>query len=339
MILSSKDIVEIIPSVEILQRLRNNDDDITHLVINQAPRDREGIINDYYSLGLTIGSSENLQHLEIILPRSRNVYLERWRLLAEGMAGNQSIKRFSISVLGQGFTDLAQILQFFGPFLERNPNLEIFEMEPYHHLMTGEEMKVLATSLSRRVHPLESFELDCCEIDDEIILEFSAPFTRNASVTPKSIDLSPYMRRVEIGKAGLDSLVQLLESPDCSMEQLFMKAAQVDDVLIQRLAALLRSNNTLKELMLHPTEGQISISDWQKLNDVLCDRYSVDATLNSNHTLENLICGIVPSFVEDNLEMNANSDKSLIAKRKIFKVHLAGNNICMGALDEMEAPL
>lgn len=334
--------IEDVSSIEIFHHVRLNDDVITKLIIAQSMENDEGVINEVLLLGQAITNSTRIQRLEIKLHSEIN--LELWRLLAEGMAGNQSIIWFSIFVLEQNATGLNSLLQCFGPFLEKNLNLEFIEILTHFHVMTGHEMKMISTPLSKKSRPLEMFEIVCVQVDDEIIRELVTAFSQNPRVTPKCISFPPFMMEVAVGMEGVEYLVHLLESPDCSLEQLFVEVEIVDENLVCRLADVLRKNNTLKEIKLHPTvERRIPDAEWRQLENVLCDDTSVITTYNSNHAVESIILenkyGLLPSYIQCNLNLNTNINKTLVARRKVFTTHLAGNKICGGSLNKMESML
>mmetsp|Transcript_30607 Transcript_30607/g.62263 ORF Transcript_30607/g.62263 Transcript_30607/m.62263 type:complete len:389 (+) Transcript_30607:185-1351(+) len=331
-------------SGEIFRGIKNNDDDddvIAELRIYQASREGEDAIDEIFSLGKAIEKSTQIRRLDIMLRKGYD--LDRWRLLAEGMAGNQSIKEIKFSVLWHGFTGLAQILQFFGPFLERNPSLEVVNVTSHHRVLSGEEMKMLSATLSRQSHPLGRFELNCCIFDDEIIREFAIAYMKNASVTPKSIDFSSFITGAFIGREGLECLIQLLETPDCAMEQIAVNLECLDADLAKQLSKALKKNNILKSISFNQTEHRrICDSVYQEFNDVLCDKSNLITTFDSNHTLEHFSLSKnndIPTELWCNLKLNSNSNKSLVARRKVFVTHLVGDKNLGGALNEMNPTL
>ncbi len=331
-------------SSEIFRGIKNNDDDddvIAELRIYQASREGKDAIDEIFSLGQAIEKSTQIRRLDIMLRKGYD--LDRWRLLAEGMAGNQSIKEIKFLVLWHGFTGLAQILQYFGPFLERNPSLEVVNVTSHHRVLSGEEMKLLSAPLSRQSHPLGRFELNCCQIDDKTIRELAIAYMKNASVTPKSIDFSSFITGAEIGREGLECLIQLLETPECTLEQIAANLEYLDDDLVKQLSGALKKNNNLKSINFNQTEHRsICNSVYQEFNDVLCNKSDIIATFNSNHVLEHLSLSKnndIPTDLWCNLKMNSNSKKDLVARKKVFLTHLAGKNILGGALNELEPPL
>lgn len=330
-----------IPSSEIFRGIKNNDDDddvIAELRIYQASREGVDAIDEIFSLGQAIEKSTQIRRLDIMLRKGYD--LDYWRLLAEGMTGNQSIKEIKFSVLWHGFTGLAQILQYFSPFLERNPSLEVVNVTSHHRVLSGEEMKVLSAPLSRQSHPLGRFELNCCQIDDKIIREFSIAYMKNASVTPKSLDFSSFVTGAEIGREGLECLIQLLETPECTLERIAANLEYFDAHLAKQLSKALKKNNTLKSMNFNQTEHRrICDSVYQEFNDVLRDKSNLTATFNSNHTLEHFSLSKnndIPTELWYNLKLNSNSNKSLVARRKVFETYLVGNNILGAGLNEME---
>ena len=100
------------------------------------------------------------------------------------------------------------------------------------------------------------------------------------------------------------------------------------------LADSLRHNSKLKELFIESDwEEGVPITNWDTLSNLLCNESSIDATFNSNHTLQ---CIVDPDNEEADesqlppdlitlLQLNRENSPTEAARRKVLKVHFSGN--------------
>ena len=98
-----------------------------------------------------------------------------------------------------------------------------------------------------------------------------------------------------------------------------------------------RHNSKLKELFIdeHWDEEDRTITDWDALTNVLCNKSSIDETFNSNHTLQCIVDpdnnnnganeSQLPPDLITLLQLNRENSPTEAARRKILQVHFSGN--------------
>ena len=111
-----------------------------------------------------------------------------------------------------------------------------------------------------------------------------------------------------------------LANPECRLEKLNLAWTNVGDVEAAILAPSLRSNQRLAMMSL--TANSITETGWNAFSSVLCDTGSVNATHDSNHTLQALGYGrTIPQDIKMLLKLNHVTDKSRVAANKILQFH------------------
>jgi len=148
----------------------------------------------------------------------------------------------------------------------------------------------------------------------------------------------------DFGPDGLRFMAELLEDSDCSLVHLEIlnkeNIADQDD-MTKRFAEALKRNKTLKTLDLHSIWEGLSAESWNaSFHTAICDKTSIEATYNSNHTLTCLGTLFPKShpMLQDlcsDLKLNANKNKALVARRKVFANHLFSET-CAKSLGRIE---
>jgi hypothetical protein len=143
-----------------------------------------------------------------------------------------------------------------------------------------------------------------------------------ADSLPRALMLNPRLRRVQLPVRTLGQLrivASALESPNSSLEELSIRheagfgqpAPTNTEVTAILLALALQMNLTLKRLhyMYCGYPGGVNL-DWPILLTLLCGTSSIEATINSNHTLELLSSNetAVPLEISLLLRMNQKSE-------------------------------
>ena len=128
-----------------------------------------------------------------------------------------------------------------------------------------------------------------------------------------------------------------LADPECRLEVLELRGANIGDEGAEILSTSLRSNQRLAVLAL--ANNNITETGWNAFLPVLRDTTSINATHGSNHTLTHLgtltYLGSIPTGVERMLRLNHDQDKNLVAAKKILQTHtlnmkpLFGRNLDM----------
>ncbi|EJK59240.1 hypothetical protein THAOC_20566 [Thalassiosira oceanica] len=126
-----------------------------------------------------------------------------------------------------------------------------------------------------------------------------------------------------ISDNGLDELVERLPASvdelhltrnditlaqHCRLEYFNLNGCDVGDEGAAILADGLRNNQRLTEMSLG--DNRITARGWNALSSTLCDESSINATYNSNHTLQDLGYYCIPEDVERMLDLNEGVNKS-----------------------------
>ncbi|EJK47108.1 hypothetical protein THAOC_34196 [Thalassiosira oceanica] len=110
-----------------------------------------------------------------------------------------------------------------------------------------------------------------------------------------------------------------LANPECSLIDLDLSQCNVGDEGTATLAESMRNNQRLTRMSLR--ENNITARGWNAFSSILCDTSSINATYNSNHTLQDLGIFGIPQDVEMMLRPNKEQDKSRVAANKILQSH------------------
>ena len=125
-----------------------------------------------------------------------------------------------------------------------------------------------------------------------------------------------------ISSDGARVIAESLANSECHLESLYL-CTNAGDEGVATLAESLRSNQRLTRMSLSTNIVNITETGWRAFSPILCDTTSIDATYNSNHTLQYLggDTSRKPQDVEILLELNSDRDKSRVAANKILRTH------------------
>ena len=117
-----------------------------------------------------------------------------------------------------------------------------------------------------------------------------------------------------------------LANPECRLEALYLYGINIGDEGAATLAGSLRGNQRLTRMSLPTSIDNITETGWHAFSPILCDTTSIDATYNSNHTLQYLgspgrTTYNIPQDVKMLLGLNSDEDKCRVAARKILQTH------------------
>ncbi|EJK66635.1 hypothetical protein THAOC_12429, partial [Thalassiosira oceanica] len=120
---------------------------------------------------------------------------------------------------------------------------------------------------------------------------------------------------------GTRVIAASLANPECRLESLNLDQCNIGDEGTATLADGLRNNQRLTRMSLG--DNNITERGWNAFSSILCDTSSINATYNSNHTLQNLggLCVQIPQDVEMMLDVNEGENKSHVAANKILRAH------------------
>jgi hypothetical protein len=186
----------------------------------------------------------------------------------------------------------------------------------------------LATALAS-LDNLEDVSIYLFVDGDEVLLNSDSGMLLLNTFIPK-----PFIRRVRFPVstfAEIQVIADVIGCPNCIMEELTMdyhhdhrnvpRQAEREQ-LTQALVNALQSNKSLKILRIYP-ESQ-PLLHWPLMSNILCNTSSVDATVQSNHTLEFVYEDYgdqVPNDILSILHMNQNANKQSVIREKILRNH------------------
>ncbi|EJK51124.1 hypothetical protein THAOC_29736 [Thalassiosira oceanica] len=120
---------------------------------------------------------------------------------------------------------------------------------------------------------------------------------------------------------GTRVIAASLANPESRLEDLDLSQCNIGDEGTATLADGLRNNQRLTRMSLE--DNNITERGWNALSSILCDASSINATYNSNHTLQDLgDYGVqIPKDVRLMLRLNKDENKSRVAANKILQSH------------------
>ena len=148
-----------------------------------------------------------------------------------------------------------------------------------------------------------------------------------------------------ISSVGWESLALALRNPQSALEKMSLRFNDINNHDINAFAASLRGNNKMKELILGPDlDYNVSRKNWEPILDVLCNEASIDATFDSNHTLERLLLDHphhedeldLPNNLQSLLQINRGHPPKDAACRKIIQAHFSGEDFSMQPFIDMD---
>ncbi|EJK47655.1 hypothetical protein THAOC_33608 [Thalassiosira oceanica] len=118
---------------------------------------------------------------------------------------------------------------------------------------------------------------------------------------------------------GTQVIAASLANPECRIECVLLSQCNIGDEGTATLADGLRYNQRLTRISLG--DNRITEHGWNAFSSILCDASSIQATYNSNHTLQDLGYYRIPEDVERMLSLNKGKNKSRVAANKILQAH------------------
>ncbi|EJK52701.1 hypothetical protein THAOC_27996, partial [Thalassiosira oceanica] len=118
---------------------------------------------------------------------------------------------------------------------------------------------------------------------------------------------------------GTRVIASSLANPECRLEYFNLNQCNIGGEGMATLADGLRNNQRLTYMSLDTSN--ITERGWNAFSSILCDTASINATYNSNHTLQDLGYYRIPQDVKMMLDLNQGKDKSGVAASKILQAH------------------
>ena len=242
----------------------------------------------------------------------------RMSLLFLGLTRSSSIKEM---VLHYSEFSVAGVRSMV-PFLQNSNNL--MELNLSETNIQSEGFNLLFQAL--RNGPIEELNCQCCGIESIEI---------NSENKPKHLK-KLYLNVNDINADGCRELAKSLQGGDATLEILELRGNEIDDDGVEILVDALKSNTSLKELDLLKNDS-ISKQGEIMLLKLVNDISSIEATMQSNHTLKQLhVMGTdsarewvpgdeIQRNIDSTLELNrtlSDQGPTAVGKEKIIQTQL-----------------
>ena len=171
---------------------------------------------------------------------------------------------------------------------------------------------------------LQKLDLSDTDLSDEDVTYLANSLANNCVL--RHLDLAVNSRVTE---AGWRALSTVLQNHNSALEKVDIGYSSINDDALVSFEDSLMHNNKLKELILDSTE-HINFIRLEAFSNILCKQSSIDATFNSNHTLQkvfeySVVESNLPSDLRALLQLNRENTKTEAARRKILQVHFSGS--------------
>ena len=262
-----------------LQRVRNNDPDVTNLNILGHYDSIRNIENEgWEDIGRDL--SNNTQLEELFLLNDALQHDEKASSLFRGWTRSSSICNLYMNENGLSVEGVSSMV----PFLQNANKLRWLNLS--YNNIRAEGFNILMRAL--RDSPIEILFCSGCDIDGmEIDIDY---------YSPKELTCL-HLSDNSIGENGCRELAKLLHGEDAILEDLGLRQSDIDDNCVAILVDALRNNTSLEVICLVQNE-QISKMGRIMILKLLHDVSSIESTLRSNHTLLNFEVYIKRSALE-----------------------------------------
>ena len=173
-------------------------------------------------------------------------------------------------------------------------------------------------------------------LNDEMMTYLANSLSNNSVL--RYLNLSNPQLNHRVTASGWTAFSAVLENPNSALEKLDLVGCIFDDDALVSFANTLTHNSNLKELLFDEDldqeyDGEIAITNWGAFPNVLCNKSSILATFNSNHTLQRVLhlpCERLIDQVDESqlqrtlLQLNRENTPTEAARRKILKMHFSG---------------
>ena len=260
---------ERLPWEEALKCIKENDSFCTS--INAFGDDIQNMTDEKWEqLGHDIASNIHLTELDLTYEALNDHKLS---FLFRGLTRSSSITQV---VLTENELSAAAVRSMV-PFLQNANNLTYLHIE-FNNLQT-EGFTTLLRAL--RDSPIERLHCSCCSINPiEIDAEHSPSHLKHLHLAGNGIDAN-----------GCREIAKLLQGGDATLESLYLRNNKIDDEGVGILVDALQHNTSLNTLNLN--SNVISKQGRMMVLKLLNDISSINATLQSNHTLTKVPLSLV----------------------------------------------
>jgi len=289
--------------LDYMRGIQENDPDVTHVIGRGSDAEIRDMRNeDWEGLGRDISNNTNLEVITLCDSALNDLKMS---FLFRELTRSSSITEIC---LHQNQLTAAGV-QSMVPFLQNSNNLK--ELDLNHNNLHSEGFNILFRGL--RNSPIEKLSCACCGIES---------FNIDIEHIPHNLKALT-LRRNDISADGCRGLATLLRGEDSTLDNLFLADNKIDDEGVEILVDALQNNTSLMALDLD--ENRISNSGKIMLLKLVNDISSIEATLQSNHTL----CYVAVDL-QGNLSYQAPAIRLLILRHislatDITRMH--GNNV------------
>ena len=275
------------------------------------------------TLASAVGSSGTLRKLN--LSGNCNITITGWRALFTQLQSPQS-SMASLGLYDNSIDDEAANLLAYS-LANGSINLEVLNLSENHDITTVGWRSVFSALQSPRCM-LQKLFLHYNEINDEAVTYLGNVLANNCTL--RRLGLGD-LEGNRVTSSGWRAFAAILQNPNSALEELDLARNQINNDVLDSFANSLMHNNKLKELFID--DRSVTSTGWDALSNVLCNKSSINATFNSNHTLGRVFdpdeYGVdesnLPSDLRALLQLNRENTKAEAARRKVISVHFSGD--------------
>lgn len=149
---------------------------------------------------------------------------------------------------------------------------------------------------------LTRLSIESCNLDDEKIAVIANALVNNSTLNDLGLN-----RNDSISVHGWQSFSACLRSPISALQRIGVYYCNLTDEIMIGFAEALTRNTCLKVLAGCFNEN-ITDRSWDAFNSIVCNTSSIEATLDSNHTLQS-VARFTTTALDSSLQLNENQDK------------------------------
>ena len=298
--------------------LVNPNSSLDDLVLEGCSLDDEGAV----AFADALGRNSTLKKLN--LDDNSNITATGWNAIFTQLQSPQPPLE-DLVLYGNSIDDAAANL--LGKALDSLSRLKVLKLGSNYDITTEGWQAIFDTLQSPRCM-LQELVLFENGFTDEVVTHLSHSLANNCVLR----HLDPSVNS-EVTSSGWREFSAVLQNPNSALEKVDLGYNSIDDDALISFATSLVHNSKLKELILDEDSYEdinITIVGWAALSNVLCNKMSINATFNSNHTLQGIFDNKeldepkLPSDLRALLQLNRENTKIEAARRKVIDVHFSG---------------
>ena len=309
--------------------LANPNSSVEDLQIRRLSLGDEGAI----ILGTALAGNSTLRNLDLSCNLSKKT--AGWTAIFAQLQSAQSLETLDLSQNSRLRDSTANVL---ANSLVNGTHLKVLDLSQTPKLAT-EGWQSIYAALQSPLCMLQRLNLRNCPFGNKEVKCLANSLSRNCAL--RHLDLSSNSRVTALGWGAFSAVLQ---SPNSALETVdLIGSKSINDYVVMCFAISLAHNSVLKELFLDRGVFSgldiITTAGWEALSNALCNKSSINATFNSNHTLQRLVgpdysatidddsIPLLPSDLQALLQLNRGNIKAEAARRKILAVHFGDFNI------------